>query len=221
MIFSAARLSGLSPLCCLLSFMPAARAGQDMPALAPPSVTAPPTGTDSLFEAGRIELQSGAGAYWSFIPDSSVRPDMDYTLSTYRLGIMLSDVHGGGWLRGNTEFLLEGFYGSVVTGPGDWLAGGALQLRYNFVQPEAKWIPYIQIGAGGLWNDIYKDKSQELIGQSFEFNLQAALGLRRQINARWGVTVEAGYRHISNADLADRNRGLDSVGFLVGLVRTF
>ncbi|RYD35717.1 MAG: hypothetical protein EOP86_07745, partial [Verrucomicrobiaceae bacterium] len=30
-----------------------------------------------------------------------------------------------------------------------------------------------------------------------------------------------GYRHISNADLADRNRGLDSLGFLVGLVRTF
>ncbi|MDB6133925.1 MAG: ompW [Verrucomicrobiales bacterium] len=221
MKIQAVRLPILPALCCLLSIISDALAGRSMPALTAPSAAVSPSRTDSIFEAGRIELQSGAGAYWSFIPDGSERPDLDYTLSTYRLGIMLSDIHGSGWLRGNTEFLLEGFYGSVVTGPGDWLAGGALQLRYNFVQPEAKWIPYFQIGAGGLWNDIYKDKSQELIGQSFEFNLQATVGLRRQINSRWGVTLEGGYRHISNADLADRNRGLDSLGFLVGLVRTF
>ncbi|RYD35397.1 MAG: hypothetical protein EOP86_08590, partial [Verrucomicrobiaceae bacterium] len=172
MKFLAASLPTLRAMCCFLSLASAAQAGQGIPALAPPPAPTLPARTDSVFEAGRIELQSGAGAYWSFIPDGSERPDMDYTLSTYRLGIMLSDIHGNGWLRGNTEFLLEGFYGSVVTGPGDWLAGGALQLRYNFIQPEAKWIPYFQIGAGGLWNDIYKDKSQDLIGQSFEFNLQ-------------------------------------------------
>ncbi|RYD28190.1 MAG: acyloxyacyl hydrolase [Verrucomicrobiaceae bacterium] len=221
MKFLTAKLLTLHALGCFLSLGSAARAGQDMPALVPSAALTLPARTGSIFEAGTIELQSGAGTYWSFIPDGSVRPDLDYTLSTYRLGIMLSDIHGNGWLRGNTEFLLEGFYGSVITGRGDWLAGGALQLRYNFVRPEAKWIPYFQIGAGGLWNDIYKDKSQELIGQSFEFNLQATLGLRRQINSRWGVTLEGGYRHISNADLADRNRGLDSLGFLVGLVRTF
>lgn len=221
MKFPTAKLLTLPVLCCFLSLESTVWAGRNTPVLPPPEAPVFPFRTDSIFEAGTIELQSGAGAYWSFIPDGSVRPDMDYTLSTYRLGIMLSDIHGNGWLRGNTEFLLEGFYGSVVTGPGDWLAGGALQLRYNFVQPEAKWIPYFQIGAGGLWNDIHKDKSQELIGQSFEFNLQATLGLRRQINSRWGVTLEGGYRHISNADLADRNRGLDSLGFLVGLVRTF
>lgn len=181
----------------------------------------PLTPERSPFEAGRIELQSGTGAFWSFIPDNSERDTINYFLSSYRLGVMLSTANGNGIFRGNTELLLEGFYGSVFDGPGDWLAGGTLMLRYNFVQPETKWIPYIQIGAGGLWNDIYKDESQQLIGQSFEFNVQASLGIRYQINSKWAVTLEGGYRHISNADMADRNRGLDSLGGLVGIVYTF
>ena len=175
----------------------------------------------SPFEKGRFELQSGLGAFWGFSPDGSERDTINYMLSTYRLGVMLNDPAGDGWYRGNFQFMVEGFYGSVFEGPGDSLAGGSLILRYNFVQPESRWFPYVQIGAGGLWNDIHEDREQVLIGSEFEFILQASIGLRYQISPKWGIAVEGGYRHISNADTDDRNRGLDSLGGLVGLVYSF
>lgn len=176
---------------------------------------------ESVFTAGRIELQSASGAFWSFATDGSDGGNIDFTSSSYRLGYMLTDVKGEGWLRGNTELLIEGFYASVFQGPGDWMAGGSLLLRYNFVQPEEKWIPYVQIGAGGLWNDIYKDHSQSFLGKNFEGNFQASLGLRYQFNHKWGAMVEGGYRYITNFGVAERDSGLNSAGAVVGLIRTF
>ena len=90
-------------------------------------------------------------------------------------------------------------------------------MRYNFIQPNARLVPYFQIGGGGLYIDSYKDQSQRLIGQAFEFNLQAALGLRYLINDKWAICIEGAYRHISNADLAPRNIGLNSVGGFAGV----
>ncbi|MES2708406.1 MAG: acyloxyacyl hydrolase [Verrucomicrobiota bacterium] len=177
--------------------------------------------SSSIFNAGRLELQSGSGAFWAFNTDGSDGGHIDYSITAYRLGVMLSDVKGDGWLRGNTELLLEGFYSSVFQGAGDWLAGGTVFLRYNFVQPEEKWIPYVQVGAGGLWNDVYKENIQSYIGQSFEVNLQASVGLRYQFNQKWGAMVEGGYRYISNFDNAERDAGLNSAGAMIGLIRTF
>lgn len=178
-------------------------------------------GTDSIFTAGRIELQSGTGAFWAFATDDEDGENINFSISTYRLGVMLSTASGDGWMRGNTELLLEGFYASVFDGAGDWLAGGSLLLRYNFVQPDAKWIPYAQIGAGGLWNDSYKEHNQSFLGQSFEANFQASVGIRYQFTQKWGAMLEGGYRYATNFDSADRDSGLNSAGAMIGLVRTF
>ena len=183
--------------------------------------TPPPTASQEWFAAGDWELQGGTGAYGSFSPDGSDRDTINYTLGTYRLGYMLNDVAGNGWWRGNSQILLEGFYGSVFEGPGDWLAGGNVILRYNFVQPEARFIPYLQLGAGGMGNDIYKDQEQQAIGQSFEFSLLAGVGIRYHFNQKWGVVLEGGYRHFSNANQAERDRGLDSAGATLGLIYRF
>jgi outer membrane protein W len=112
---------------------------------------------------------------------------------------------------------LQLFGGPIFEGPGDGLGGATILLRYNFVQPDAKWVPYIQIGAGVAYSDVYKDQSQRLIGQAWEWDLEAALGIRYFFNDRWSANLQAGYRHISNADSADRNVGLNSIGGTVGL----
>ncbi len=170
------------------------------------------------FLKGNKEIQSITGAYFFFSPGSNPRhPAIDYSRSSYRFGLMLYDVCGGGFLRGNAELLVEASGGSVFQGPGNYLFGGALLLRYNFVQPESKWVPYIQIGGGGVYNDVYKEQSQRLIGRNWEFDLQASLGLRYFLSEKWAVTVEGSYRHISNADTADRNLGLNSLGGGIGL----
>ena len=43
-------------------------------------------------------------------------------------------------MRDNYELMLQVMYGSVFFGPGDYLGGAKVILRYNFVPPETKWV---------------------------------------------------------------------------------
>lgn len=176
-----------------------------------------PAPVETPFDKGKMELQVGAGAFFSINTDGGSKPEINDADLNLRLGWMLTTPSGDSWCRGNFEFLVEAFGALVFEGPGDGMAGVTLLLRYNFVQPDAKLVPYFQIGAGGLWNNIHNDVSQRLIGQEFEFNLQAAFGVRYMLNERAAIFGEFGIRHISNANSADRNIGLNSVGGLVGM----
>jgi len=170
---------------------------------------------ESPFDKGKLELQSSTGAYWSIDPGG--RPTLNYYSSSYRLGVMLSTPEGNGCLRGNCELLIQVLYGSVFDGSGNALGGAGFLFRYNFVQPDARWVPYVQVGADVVYNDIYRDHSQRLIGQAWEIEGEVQFGIRYMINDRWSAALEGGYKHISNAGMNDRNVGLNSLGASVGL----
>jgi hypothetical protein len=69
-----------------------------------------------------------------------------------------------------------------------------------------------------LYSDAAEDDAvQRILGSEWSFDLQAALGLRFMISERSCVTLKAEYRHNSNAGLADRNLGVNSLGGVVGL----
>lgn len=167
------------------------------------------------FDKGVWELEGGVGQFGSFASSSAPWVTINYHLEVFRLGWMYDSPRHTGWLRGNNEFFLETFGGVVTHGPGNYLIGGSPLWRYNFVQPEVRLVPYIQIGMGALGNNIYKDKRQQEIGQGFEFALQGGLGLKYLINDRWAVSVEADYRHISDGGMTSRNQGLNSFGGLM------
>jgi lipid A 3-O-deacylase len=179
--------------------------------------TVPPLDLTSRFDRGRMELQSLAGAYFSV----SGNDTLNFSLSSYRLGRMLTQASGEGLWRGNTEFLVEAFYGNVFEGGGDNLGGASLIFRYNFIQPQARWIPYVQAGAGFFVSDIWKDRTQALIGQEWEYQLQAAAGVRYLLGRKWALGLETGYRFVSNAGSAPRDEGLKAVGVQIGLFRAF
>lgn len=170
----------------------------------------------SPFEKGNKEFQLGIGYNFSLNGGSDKRPDTQDLDLHLRLGWMLTSPAGDGFCRGNWELLAEAFGAAITEGPGDVIFGGTVLLRYNFVQPDAKWVPYFQIGAGGVYSDISDDPVQRQIGQDFSFNLQAALGVRYMLSNHSALFVEGGYRHLSNADSADRNLGLNSLGVQVG-----
>jgi hypothetical protein len=173
------------------------------------------------FDKGARELQVGVGPMFAANPRGGRRPRIDDLDAAVRLGWMLTDPRGSGFLAGNVELLVEAVGGVVIEGPGNGFGGVTLRLRYNFVQPdtsaEAKWVPYFQIGAGGIYNDIYKDQAQGLIGGALEFNLYVGAGVRYFFSPRVAGFVEADLRHISNANFHDRNFGMNSVGGLAGV----
>lgn len=175
------------------------------------------------FASGAKEFQNVAGAFRSFefFPSRSTRPSIDYAIDSIRLGIMLYNPQGPSILAGNVEFLGEVFGGPIVQGPGSAVAGATLIFRYNFVQPGARLVPYIQGGAGGVYTDVGEKESVGTISLPVEFNLQAFIGLRYFLNDRWSVVAEGGYRHISNAGIHAPNVGLDSIGGNLGFGFSF
>jgi opacity protein-like surface antigen len=173
------------------------------------------------FDRGTWSLEGGAGEFGSFPSSSATWVTINYQLDDLRVGWMYDSPRHNGWLRGNNEFLVEGFAGFVTHGPGNWLAGGSPLWRYNFVQPDARWVPYVQLGMGLLGTNIYKDRRQQEIGQGFEFALQGGIGLKYLINDRWAVSAEADYRHISDGGMTDRNMGLNSLGGMMFLTYVF
>jgi lipid A 3-O-deacylase len=142
------------------------------------------------------------------------RPTINYTLTSVQVGYMLGSVKSNGWWRGNFELAGEGFGSAVFDGPGGYIAGGTLWLRYNFV-PRNLWglVPYVQGGAGLASTDIERD----LVGQPFNFNLGVAVGLRYLINRHWDLHLEYRYQHISNADTASKNMGVNADGPFLGV----
>lgn len=181
-----------------------------------PVIVKEPVAVESPFDKGRLELQLGASYYHS-LQSSDSRPDVQDVGGLIRAGWMLNSPSGSGCFHGNWEFLIEGAVSGIIEGPGDVFASGALLLRYNFVQPDSKWVPYFQLGGGGTYSDMHEDLSQRVIGSEWSFNLQAGIGTRYLCSDRCAFFIEAMFRHISNADSADRNVGLNSIGAIVGV----
>jgi hypothetical protein len=174
------------------------------------------------FSGGSWEWENLAGAYFLFDRGGNERVAVDYALYTSRLGIMIYRPYGSGILRGNTEFVTELFGGPIFQGPGDIAVGFTCFFCYNFVQPDARIVPYFQAGAGGVYTDIeHGAASDDAIGQSVNFNLQAVGGLRFLLNSKWSINAEAAYRHISNAGMSDPNYGIDQVGGNLGVGFSF
>ena len=171
---------------------------------------------DSNFAKGSKEFQNVAGAFFFFDRGGNNRPSVDLAVDSLRLGLMLSNPHGTSLLAGNFELLGEVFAGPIFEGPGNVTAGATLIIRYNFIQPRARLIPYLQIGAGGVYTDISEKASGGLVSLPVEFNLQGVGGTRLMLNDRWSMVIEAGYRHISNATIKLPNYGVDSVGGNLG-----
>jgi opacity protein-like surface antigen len=168
---------------------------------------------EPLFERGRYELTLSGGVLFSPIGLPKNRPIINYTMTEISLGYMLGDVKGAGWWRGNFEALADGFGGAIFEGPGSYVAGFTLWLRYNLVPPSWRIVPYVQAGGGVLSTDI----DRGLVGEPFNFNLDAGVGLRYFLSARWSLELEYRFQHISNADLGKKNVGINAQGPILGV----
>jgi opacity protein-like surface antigen len=198
----------------LFSGAASAFAGSDGKTLTTPIILEDP------LAKGDTELEVLSGYFHSPITTGGGhRPEFDYAGADLRYGMVLSPIlfDKCPLMRGDFEFLLDGFGEGVTEGPGTYLTGGSLLFRYNFFHPGSRFIPYFEAGGGGLHSDAAEDHSQRLIGSSFEFGLQADIGARFLLNDHWSILAEGGFQHISNADTAARNVGVNALGGRLGL----
>lgn len=168
---------------------------------------------DSVFQKGTWELGLNSGILFSPFFDIATHRTINYTTTGIQAGYMLTDSRGSGWRRGNIELLGEAFGGGIVSGRGNYTAGFALALRYNFIPESWRVVPFAQIGLGAEFTDI----DTRLLGQRFNFNLDAALGMRWFVASRVSLNLEYRYQHISDADQTKLNVGINAHGPVVGV----
>jgi len=173
--------------------------------------------TASPFAKGAKEFEDVAGTFFYFQAILHAAPAIDFAVNSTRLGIMLSNPHGSSLLAGNVEALGEVFGAGVFDGLSGALAGSTLIFRYNFIQPRTRFIPYLQGGGGFVYTTFSGHESRDLVSLPVEFNLQAGGGVRYRLDRHWSLLFEAGWRHISNANLKIPNYSINSVGGDVGL----
>jgi lipid A 3-O-deacylase len=174
-------------------------------------------GVADMFERGRYELAVGGGVLFSPYIVSRNRPTFHYTFSHVQIGRMLTSVNDAGGFSGNVQAAADMFGSAIFKGPGSYMAGGTAWLRYNFVQPEWRVVPYAQAGAGITLTDI----DRRIVGQTFNFNLDLGFGARYFIAPRWSVNLEYRFQHISNANLGRHNLGINSHGPVLSASRFF
>jgi lipid A 3-O-deacylase len=176
-----------------------------------------PLGSEDLFTKGRYEAALTSGVLFSPFIATEGRPTINYTISEVQFGYMLGDTKGSGVFRGNFELLGEAFGSAIFVGPGDYIVGMTIWGRYNFVQPNWRLIPYIQAGAGLTATDI----DRQIVGQAFNFNLDLGIGARYLISQKWALMLEYRYQHISNANSAQHNLGINANGPILGVSYLF
>jgi lipid A 3-O-deacylase len=135
-----------------------------------------------------------------------------------RIGTVVTDQLGGGYLTGNVTLMVEPLYAAYFQPIRATAAGGALVVRYNLLF-FGRWMPYWDMGGGVIWTDLAPRIAEQ--STPVNFLLEAGPGVQYFATDRIALTVGTRYHHISNANTGERNHGLNSILTSVGLAFFF
>lgn len=137
-----------------------------------------------------------------------------YWMLTGRYSRILTPELGSGPLRGNLQYGVEATPVMVVRQSTTVYAAGfsPLQLRYNFTA-RRRVVPYLEIGGSILGS------TEQLPEGTSRFNFLTDGGIGFQVVRARLPAIQAGmrYQHISNAGIARRNPGINSLYFFGGM----
>ena len=152
----------------------------------------------------------------------AINPPTDYQIGAafltgrIRWGVVRSE----SWLRGYHQFYVSAIAEPIFKGIENHYFGFNLGMRYNFVQPGCRIVPYISGGVGAGWIDSHPEIPGGQ-GQDFTFNILSAAGISYIVNDHWKIDVGALYQHLSNGGQTDPNPSLNLFGPQVGLTCSF
>ena len=147
-----------------------------------------------------------------------INPPQDYQVGALfltgrvRWGVVQSE----SWLRGYNQFYVSAIAEPIFRGIENHYFGINFGVRYNFVRPAARLIPYISGGVGLGWIDSHPSIPGAQ-GQDFTFNILTAAGICYKMNDHWKLNVGLLYQHLSNAGQTDPNPSLNLLCPQIGL----
>ena len=192
-----------------------------------------------FFAAERVVAGIDTANHGDFSIDKLEGPRFEFAAeSAYLLGVLgnphgyeigaqfvtgrmrLGAVRGDNWLRGYHQAYFSLMAEPIFRGPENYYYGFSMGLRYNFVSPGSRIVPYISGGVGAGAIDSHPD-DRGAQGQDFTFNILTAAGVSYRLNARWKVDAGILYQHLSNAGQTSPNPSLNLLGPQFGVTYSF
>ena len=149
-------------------------------------------------------------------PPANYQIGAEFLTARIRLGVVRSD----SWLRGYNQFYISGIAEPIFRGIENHYFGFNLGMRYNFVRPGSRLVPYFSGGVGAGWIDSHPEVPGGQ-GQDFTFNILSAAGVSYIVNDNWKINVGALYQHLSNGGQTDPNPSLNLFGPQLGATCSF
>ena len=171
----------------------------------------------SVLEAPRFEVAlESAYLLGVFGNPNSYEIGAEFLTARVRWGVVQSD----SWLRGYNQFYVSAIAEPIFRGPENHYFGFNFGLRYNFVRPGSRLVPYFSGGLGLGWIDSHPSIPGAQ-GQDFTFNILTAAGISYQMSKHWKLDAGILYQHLSNGGQTDPNPSLNLLGPQVGLNYSF
>ena len=171
----------------------------------------------SVLEAPRFEVAlESAYLLGIFGNPNSYEIGAEFLTARVRWGMVQSD----NWLRGYNQFYVSAIAEPIFRGPENHYFGFNFGLRYNFVRPGSRFVPYFSGGVGLGWVDSHPSIPGAQ-GQDFTFNILTAAGISYQMSKHWKLDAGILYQHLSNAGQTDPNPSLNLLGPQIGLNYSF
>jgi opacity protein-like surface antigen len=165
----------------------------------------------------RFDLALESGYLLGFINSPhSYEIGAEFLTGRVRWGVMDRD----DWLRGYNQFYVSAIAEPIFRGIENRYFGLNFGVRYNFVPPGSRLLPYVSFGLGLGWIDSHATIPGAQ-GQDFTFNILSAIGVTYNVNARWKLNAGILYQHLSNGGQTDPNPSLNLIGPQVGVSYSF
>ena len=180
----------------------------------PPGLWEEGLGQGFRSSAQTFTVEAGASQGFAILGTRQVHNFGLLSLSySHMLGRTVAQDH---FYKGNWELRGELFGGSQFSPGSDWIVGLTPHLRYNFATG-SRFIPFFDLGAGVTATSIGPPD----LSNTFEFNLQAAVGCNVFLSDSLALTFDARYLHLSCAGISHPNLGVNGVLGMAGLTFFF
>jgi opacity protein-like surface antigen len=140
----------------------------------------------------------------------------EFLTARVRWGAVQSD----SWLRGYNQFYVSAMAEPIFRGIENHYFGLNFGLRYNFVRPGSRFVPYFSGGLGLGWIDS-RPEIRGAQAHDFTFNILTAAGISFKMTEHWKLNAGILYQHLSNGGQTDHNPSLNLLGPQVGLSYSF